>query len=148
MLFWAFALLAVGIITAGYVYFRGYKAKYRVEVERQLSSVAELKVGELVQYRKERFADGSILFRNAVFSALVQRVFDDPADGEARAQLRVWLSKYRAHYQYDRVSLLDAQGATRLSHSRIAGADRFGGGAGRGRSPTIGRYGLSGFLSG
>ena len=84
-------------------------------MERQLSSVAELKVGELVQYRKERLGDGSLLFENAVFSALVQRVLDDPADGEAHAQLQMWLGKYQAHDQYDRVFLLDAQGAVRMS---------------------------------
>ena len=115
VLFLVFILLAAGIITAGYVYFRAYEAHYRVAVERELSSIAELKVSGLLQYRKERLGDGSIFLRNAAFSALVQRAFDIPADAEAHAQLRVWLGKYQAHYQYARVSLLDAQGAARMS---------------------------------
>ncbi len=148
LLFSAFALLTVGIITAGYVSFRSYEAKFRVEVERQLSSVADLKVSELVQFRRERFGEGSILLGNGVFAALVQRVFDDPGDSQARPQLRDWLNKYRTRGQYDRVSLLDAQGATRMAIPESAVSIELHLGAARGRSPAVGRDGPSGFLPG
>jgi PAS domain S-box-containing protein len=117
----ALVLLAAGVITAGYLYFRSYEARYRVEMERQLSAVAELKVSDLAQYRKERLGDGSILFQNAAFAVLVQRAVGNPADREARAQLRVWLGKFQAHYQYDRIYLLDVQGAVRMSVPESAG---------------------------
>lgn len=110
-----FFLLAVGIITAGYLYFRSYAAHYRTAVARELSSVADLKAAELVQYRKERLGDGSVVFHNATVAALVRRVFDNPADDEAQAQLRVWLDSIEAHYQYARLFLLDGQGAVRMS---------------------------------
>jgi hypothetical protein len=47
-----FVLLAAGIVTSGYFYYRNYEQHYRVEVEGQLSAIADLKVGMLVQWRK------------------------------------------------------------------------------------------------
>ena len=42
--------LAAGIIAAGTLYYRNYKQDYRLEVERRLSAIAELKVNELAQW--------------------------------------------------------------------------------------------------
>ena len=68
-----FVLLATGLVTAGWFFYRNFAQHYRAEVERQLSAIADLKVGELARYRKERLADGSILFQNAPISALVRK---------------------------------------------------------------------------
>jgi PAS domain S-box-containing protein len=110
-----FVCVAVGIVAAGYVYYRNYEKQYRSEVERQLSAVADLKVGELVQWRKERLADGNIFFKNGSFSGMVQRFFEKPEDAQAQRQLQAWIEKFQAENQYDQVRLLDAQGVTRLS---------------------------------
>ncbi len=107
----AFLLLAVGIVTIGGLHYQDYTKRRRAEVAQQLSAIAALKVGELVQYRRERLGDGLVFFENAAFSALVRRAFDHPNDREAHAALRTWLGRYREHYQYDRVFLLDARGA-------------------------------------
>jgi PAS domain S-box-containing protein len=114
-------LLAVGIITVGHLYFRSHATHYRAEVERELSSVARLKAAALAQYRRERLGDGSILFRNATVSSLLQSVLDNPADGKAEAELWNWLGKVQAHYEYDRVFVLDAQGAVRMSVPEATG---------------------------
>lgn len=110
-----FTLLAAGITTAGYFSYRAYERHFRVEVGHQLSAIAELKVGELSQWRRERLADGSVFLGNAVFSGLVRRWFEAPEDSGARAQITAWLGKVQAAYQYDRVVLLDARGVPRLS---------------------------------
>jgi PAS domain S-box-containing protein len=110
-----FIILAAGIITAGYLYHQHYKENYRVEVERRLSAIAELKVNELVRWRNERLSDAGIFYKNAAFSALVQRLFETPDDVEAQGQIRTWLSQVQAAYEYDRIILLDAQGVERVS---------------------------------
>jgi PAS domain S-box-containing protein len=104
-----FFSLTAGIVTAAFLYYRNYEKHYRAEVERQLSAVAELKVGELADWRAERLADAAIFYKNAVFSALVRRHFEQPADQEAQNQLRTWLSHVQAASRYDRVMLLDPQ---------------------------------------
>jgi hypothetical protein len=110
-----FACLAAGIVAAGYFYYRSYEKRFRAEVEHRLSAIAELKVGELVQWRKERLGDGAMLFQNAAFSSLVRRVVAKQVDAEAQRQLQTWVGKYQTANQYAEVRLLDAQGFTRVS---------------------------------
>jgi two-component system cell cycle sensor histidine kinase/response regulator CckA len=110
-----FVLLAAGIVAAGSLYYRNYEKQYRAEVESQLSAIADLKVGELVQFRRERLGDGAILFRNASFSALVRRFLANPRDADAQRQIQVWIGKYQVHHHYDRVFLLDTRGVERMS---------------------------------
>ncbi len=110
-----FIIFSAGIIATGHFYYRSYKKNYRTEVERQLSAIAELKAGELVQWRKERLGDADILYKNAVFFALVQHCFEKPEDTEAQGQLRMWMDKILSSAQCDRVYLLDVQGIERAS---------------------------------
>ena len=86
----SFALIAAGIVTSGYFYYRNYERHFRAEAGSQLSTVAELKVNELVQYRKERLWDAGAFFKNEAFSGLVQRFLDHPENTEAQQQLYVW----------------------------------------------------------
>jgi PAS domain S-box-containing protein len=102
-----FGLLAAGIAAGGAYYYRNHQRNFRVQVERQLSAIAELKVDELVRYRQERLGDAAVFYKNAAFSALVKRHFEHPEDQEAGNQLRTWLGHMQAAYQYDRVMLLD-----------------------------------------
>jgi len=110
-----FTLVGAGLVSAGYLYFQYHEKDYRAQAEQQLSAIAELKLSELVEYRQERLADGAIFYRNATFAALVRRAFDRPDDAQAQAGLREWLAKFSAHFQYDRIVLLDAQGTVRMS---------------------------------
>ena len=110
-----FAGLSLGIVVGGTFYYRHYERQFRAAAERQLAAIAELKVGELAQYRKERLEDAAIFFNNAAFSRLVRRFFDHPEDADAQWQIQEWTDKLMATDQYDLVRLLDAQGVTRLS---------------------------------
>ncbi|MCX5768118.1 MAG: ATP-binding protein [Gemmatimonadetes bacterium] len=114
-LLFVFVLLVVGIIATGIAYYRSYVSRFQREVEQQLSAVAELKVGELQQWRKERIGDANILYKNPAISALVQRLFHGPDEAGARRELMMWLGKYGTHYRYDHIRLLDSAGVTRLS---------------------------------
>ena len=110
-----FVCVAVGIVAAGFIHYRNYETHYRSAVENQLSAIADLKVGELVQWRKERLGDGGVLFDNAAFAALVRRFLGQPEDVEARRQLRSWFARIQTNSLYNRVFLVDPQGALRLS---------------------------------
>jgi PAS domain S-box-containing protein len=110
-----FAILALGIVVGGTFYYRHYERQFRAAAEHQLAAIAELKVGELAQYRKERLEDAAIFFNNAAFSGLMQRFLGHPEDAEAHQQIQEWTAKLMATDQYDLVRLLDAQGVTRLS---------------------------------
>jgi len=110
-----FFLLAIGIVTVGYISYRNYETRYRVQMERQLSAIQELKVGELVRWRQERFADAAVFFKNPAFSALVRRFFDQPADADAQRQLLDWLGKYPENYHYNQIRLVDDRAISRMT---------------------------------
>ena len=110
-----FVLLSAGILATGCYYYQNYQRSYRTAVEQQLSAIADLKVKELTQYRKERRWDAATLFNNAAFSGLVRRFLNHPEDAEAQQQIQEWAAKYLVTEQYDLVCLFDAQGVVRLS---------------------------------
>jgi PAS domain-containing protein len=111
---WAFVLLTACIVIVGWFYVRQSAQHFRAEAQRQLSVVADLKVGELTQWRKERLTDGLVFFKNPSFAALVRRFFETPSDADAQRQLHDWLGRYPAHDNYNKVCLLDTQGVSRL----------------------------------
>src|SRR4030043_1164974 len=111
-----FVILAAGIISAGYFYYHSYEEKYRARVERELSAIAELKVNELVDWRKERLGDAAVFYKNKNFSDRVQQYFKRPEDAEAQTRLRTWISQFHvSNDEYDRCFLLDIRGVERLS---------------------------------
>jgi PAS domain S-box-containing protein len=111
----SFAILAVGMVVGGTFYYQHYKRQFRAGIEQQLSTIAELKVDELVQYRKERLGDAATFFNNTGFSRLVGRFLDHPEDADAQQQVQEWAVKCMATDQYDLVRLIDAQGVIRMS---------------------------------
>ncbi|MEW6669825.1 MAG: PAS domain S-box protein [Thermodesulfobacteriota bacterium] len=110
-----FTAVAAGIVTMGYLYYRNYGRHHRIEMERQLMAVADLKVRELLQWRAERLGDASVFHRNENFSGLVKRYFNTPQDEDARGRLQTWIRKVKDAYGYDRVFLLDELGIERAS---------------------------------
>ena len=110
-----FAIMAMGIVLNGYLYYLNYERNFRAEMESELSSIAQLKVGELVMWREERLGDGAVLFKNKTFSALVRRFLEKPGDADAQRQLKAWMGKYTTAYRYSRAYLVDTQGKMRMS---------------------------------
>jgi len=107
--------LTVGILAIGTSSYRLYERHLRDNSERQLYTVAALKVTELTQFRRERVADAAVFFKNPVFSGLVRSFFEHPQDGPVQEQLRAWLARYQDDYRYHNVVLLDGQGVERLT---------------------------------
>ncbi|MHB8202150.1 MAG: PAS domain S-box protein [Desulfomonilaceae bacterium] len=110
-----FVILAVGIFTGGYLFYRNYERKFRIGIENQLSSIADLKVDQIIQWRKERLGDAAIFFKNSTFSSLVLSYFEHPDNVAWQKQLGTWLGNVQARYKYDRIALLDSRGVERLA---------------------------------
>ena len=109
-----YAMVVAGILSAGYLYARGQHEQFRGRIEAELNAIAELKIGEIRQWRAERLNDAALFYRNSVFSELARRYFASPGNPEARQQLEQWLEKLSQRLQYGRISLIDAAGGERL----------------------------------
>ncbi|MHB8810425.1 MAG: ATP-binding protein [Desulfobulbaceae bacterium] len=112
--FMIFAVMATGIITAGFLYSRHFAKNHRIAVEGQLSAIVDLKVAELYHWRYERLQDAQMFYGNHNFSSLVSRYLDDPENSSLRSRLQSWLHKIQS-LQYSRVGLYDADGRLRIS---------------------------------
>jgi PAS domain S-box-containing protein len=110
-----FIVLAAGIVASGFFFYGNYKKHFRAEIERQLSAIAELKVSELAEWRAENLADAAIFFKNASFSGLVRQFLEKPKESAGRDQLRIWLIRFQAAHEYDRILLLDVHGVERIA---------------------------------
>lgn len=110
-----FLFLVAGIISAGYFYHRKHEKQYLSEMERQLSAIADLKMGELLLWREERLADAELFFHNLAFEKLVKSVITHPEDEQAQLEIEAWLSRLQSKRNYNRIFLLDAQGNRRMS---------------------------------
>lgn len=112
-----FIVLIVSIITVGYSYYKSYEKHYRIEIERQLSSIADLKVSELVQWRKQRLGDAEVFYKNAEFSGIVKRYINNPNDSDAEKRIQDWIGQVRSAYNYNRICIHNANGTEVISTS-------------------------------
>lgn len=110
-----FIFLAVSILVIGYYSYREDEKQYRIEVERELTIISEMKVTELAQWRRERIGDSEIISNNALFSDLVRRYLRNQQDSKAEQQLQEWIDQYPKNRNYDQVRLIDTHGVTRMS---------------------------------
>jgi PAS domain S-box-containing protein len=110
-----YIVLSVGMVTAGYLYYRNYEDRYRAQVQQELSAIAGLKAQEIARWRQERLRDGAQFFDNPAFTDLVRRFLQAPQDALAREQILAWMERAQVNSEYDLVRLLDPQGEVRLS---------------------------------
>lgn len=110
-----FIIVTAGLLLASSLIYRAYKKHYRIEVEHRLSAIAELKVAELQQWRRERLGDADILISNTHLHEFIRRYLKNPKDNDSADRISDFLSQYPERYDYDQVSLLDLEGNTRLS---------------------------------
>ena len=105
-----FLIMTIGIITVGSLYYKHYVHVYLLKEEQELQTITELKVNNLSQYRRDRLADISIVFKNSTFSKMMKHVLEKPQDRETLQYLQRWVKHYTEHYHYDQIRLLDNNG--------------------------------------
>ena len=115
-----FMLVVTGILSAGYLYSQNLRKHFREHAEAELTAISDLKIGDLQQWRRERWGDASVFFKNTVFSELVSRFLTNQDDIEAGDRLWTWLTNFQRVSEYDTVFLTDGDGIKRIS---ISGQD-------------------------
>jgi PAS domain S-box-containing protein len=110
-----FTIITVSIMTVGYSYYKSYEKQYLSGIKYQLSSIALLKVNQIVKWRKERLEDAEILLENAEFSGLVKRYTNNQNDIDAKKRIEAWIEEIRSASQYNRICLHDTNGVELIS---------------------------------
>ncbi|MCC6123667.1 MAG: PAS domain S-box protein [Pirellulales bacterium] len=110
-----FLLLSAAFGIIGYQYYKHQIEASRQAAENELSAIADLKVRQIVEWRKERLGFAQVVQREPFFRQAAQKFLADPNDGELRDSLAAWLDSVREHNQSLRAVLLDAELNVRLA---------------------------------
>jgi PAS domain S-box-containing protein len=101
-------ILASGMILAtGYATFQRQHHAIRAEKGRELAAIADLKVGQISSWMKERRADAEVLRRDSLLvSAVARWIADGRPDDELAAAIRDRLDALASEYGYSGILLV------------------------------------------
>ena len=114
-LFLIFFILIIGVIAGGYLYYAGEKTHIERDEGRELSAIANLKVVEISNWRKERMEEARAISENPFIGPHVEEWLKNGAGSRSEAEIVSWMTSLRKLLDYDRILLLDKQAAMRLA---------------------------------
>jgi PAS domain S-box-containing protein len=109
-----FLVLSLTIWAAGYYYYQKQIQEIRKEKAEDLTAIADSKVGQIVNWRKERLGDTGIIFNNPLVIPHIQQ-FLEKSSPENRQLLFDCLNSLINQYKYKSIILLDVKGKIRLN---------------------------------
>ena len=114
-LFLIFFILILGVMAGGYLYYSSEKRHIEQDEGRELSAIADLKVGELSIWRKKRKEEARAIFENPFLGLIIERWMKDGATLEAGQEAAAWMSYLRKVHDYDNLHILDERATVRLT---------------------------------
>jgi PAS domain S-box-containing protein len=110
----ALTLAILAVIAGGAWFYHAEELQLQANAEKDLQSIAALKVRQLALWRAERLGDAAVIMKNPFFLQTVIQWLENPGD-ETASRITEWFRALQAHYHYSNVLLVDADGAIRLS---------------------------------
>ncbi len=110
-----YLLLLAALGVAGHHYYSDQQQRAETESRNQLLAIADLKVAQIVEWRKERIADGRVMQANSAMLSAVQQLLDGAPSGGGRAAVVGWLSALKNFYGYANAMLIDSRQTVLLS---------------------------------
>ncbi len=107
-------LLALGLSITGYYYYSRQKHIIKLQVQSELLAIADLKVAEIDDWRKERLGDAEVIFQNPFVSKSLLDFLANPTDLALKKKIQTWMASFYERYDYNCIFLLDANGLERL----------------------------------
>ena len=109
-----FLVIATSSILVGFFYYRNQKKRLLNDKLLELSAIADLKVGQIAQWRDERIGDGIFISEN---EPMVKQMSDFLiyAPENTRSEIRRSLHSLTGNFDYRNILLLDTAGNVKLS---------------------------------
>ncbi len=106
---WIFYLvISIVILAGGIVFFIAQKNQLTDEKSAELSSLAELKVNQITNYRIERYAEGHFLYGNQTFINTLKKFLSDPTT-ENKNSINDWLATILTNHAYVDINIINPQ---------------------------------------
>jgi len=109
-----YLVLSIGICVAGYLHFVSHKKEHKVEKENELSAIADLKVSQIVSWRKERIGDAEVVFYNPLIRPYIQQWLEKKTP-ELKQKIKIYMESLQKYHQYKSVILLNTRGDVQLA---------------------------------
>ena len=106
LLLGAFLMCALGVVAVGYLHYRNQTSAIEADARNQLAAIGQLKVNQVVAWRKERLANGQVLAATAIAPELRQ-VLEGRANAAARQRTLTWMNVIRETLGYANVILVN-----------------------------------------
>jgi PAS domain S-box-containing protein len=109
-----FIILSIGILYAGYLYYKNQEAYLNKEKQQQLAAIITLKIDQIISWRRERLDYAGAVMDDAFLAVQVRNFLKGKTNPTLRAKISERLTAL-ASYQYQSLALIDSQGNVRLS---------------------------------
>ena len=113
-------LLAAGIIALGALYLNRHQAAARSVAQAELEAIADLKVQQIVNWRRERMADANLIRATPFYARRALDALAQPGEARTRQMFTGWLDPLFAIGPYQRALLLDDKLNVCLVHPAAA----------------------------
>ena len=110
-----FLLLAAGLSGAGYWHYSSHRAHIRKAEGNELLSIADLKVGEISLWRKERLGDAEVISASLLIGSHLAELLRNPGNSHLKEESLGLLTALLQNSGYHSAVLLDADGNACLS---------------------------------
>ncbi|MEI6305222.1 MAG: response regulator [Deltaproteobacteria bacterium] len=110
-----FALITLLVGLAGYGYFYHQKQLMIVESRNQLATIASMKAGEIIQWRKERLIDAEGVYANPMFGRRVNDYFRGIEPDKVLEDIHTWMLSMCKVAGYNNILLYNSSGKLILS---------------------------------
>ena len=111
-----FGAISVMLVLGGYGLYRFEAHAIRKNRHDEIRAVAQLKIGQIVQWRKERVADAKVLSASKHFARMIDRWCADKQDSSVRNEIVDRLQSATTENGYEEVMLVCPQGEIILPH--------------------------------
>jgi len=110
-----FVILVIAICSVGLFYYESQKQEIKKDKQDELVAIADLKVGQIANWRKERLADAATIRGNFLLVPHIRSFLHNPKGAKWREGIQTWMESFRETYQYDDILLLNKEGTLLLS---------------------------------
>lgn len=119
-----FLLLAVGIGTAGSLFFRNQEKQFKKQKEKELAAIANLKVRELQRWRQDKLYEAEYVSKVSYFGSIFHEWLLNPGNVRRQQDVTGALSALQVYFNYSHTFFVDTTGTLRLVLP--AGGDELG----------------------
>jgi len=102
-----FVVLSAGELAVGLYYYQYQREHLLNDRTLELSAIADLKVRQLTQWRRERINDGISLSQNIIITKKYLELLDDQNNGQLRSDLKESLKAMVDNYDYSSALFVD-----------------------------------------